>query len=57
MPVRCATARCAYGGSWSRLASQRERIQRLRRVLVPASTDNQQLSARSREAGQIGLLD
>ena len=42
---------------WSRLASQRERIQRLQRVLVPASTDNQQLSARSREAGQIGLLD
>ena len=42
---------------WSRLASQRERVQRLQRVLVPASTDNQQLSARSREAGQIGLLD
>lgn len=42
---------------WSRLASQRERIQRLQRVLVPASTDNQQLSAKSREAGQIGLLD
>ncbi len=35
---------------WSRLASQRERIQRLQRVLVPASADNQQLSARSREA-------
>ena len=42
---------------WSRLASQRERIQRLQRVLVPASADNQQLSAKSREAGQIGLLD
>jgi cobalt-zinc-cadmium efflux system outer membrane protein len=42
---------------WTRLASQRERIQRLQRVLVPASTDNQQLSAKSREAGQIGLLD
>jgi len=42
---------------WSRLASQRERLQRLQRVLVPASTDNQQLSAKSREAGQIGLLD
>ena len=42
---------------WSRLASQRERMQRLQRVLVPASSDNQQLSARSREAGQIGLLD
>lgn len=42
---------------WSRLSSQRERMQRLQRVLVPASTDNQQLSAKSREAGQIGLLD
>ncbi len=42
---------------WSRLSSQRERIQRLQRVLVPASADNQQLSAKSREAGQIGLLD
>ena len=42
---------------WSRLTSQRERIQRLQRVLMPASTDNQQLSAKSREAGQIGLLD
>jgi len=42
---------------WSRLASQRERVARLQRVLVPASADNQQLSAKSREAGQIGLLD
>ena len=42
---------------WSRLASQRERMQRLQRVLVPASADNQQLSARSREVGQIGLLE
>ena len=42
---------------WSRLASQRERMQRLQRVLLPASSDNQQLSAKSREAGQIGLLD
>lgn len=42
---------------WSRLASQRERAQRLQRVMVPASTDNQQLSTKSRQAGQIGLLD
>ena len=42
---------------WSRLASQRERAARLQRVLVPASADNQQLSTKSREAGQIGLLD
>ncbi len=42
---------------WSRLTSQRERVQRLQRVMLPASTDNQQLSAKSRQAGQIGLLD
>lgn len=42
---------------WSRLASQRDRIQRLQRSMVPASTDNQQLAARSRQVGQIGLLD
>ena len=42
---------------WSRLTSQRDRVQRLQRVMVPASTDNQQLSAMSRQAGQIGLLD
>jgi cobalt-zinc-cadmium efflux system outer membrane protein len=42
---------------WSRLGSQRERVQRLQRVMVPATIDNQQLSLRSRQAGQIGLLD
>ena len=42
---------------WSRLESQRERVQRLQRTMVPASTDNQQLAARSRQAGQIGLLE
>ncbi len=42
---------------WSRLTSQRDRVQRLQRVMVPASNDNQQLSVKSRQAGQIGLLD
>ena len=42
---------------WSRLTSQRERIQRLQRVMLPASADNQQLSVKSRQAGQIGLLE
>jgi len=42
---------------WSRLMSQRDRVQRLQSVMVPASTDNQQLSVKSRQAGQIGLLD
>jgi cobalt-zinc-cadmium efflux system outer membrane protein len=42
---------------WSRLNSQRERVQRLQQALLPASADNQQLAAKSRQAGQIGLLD
>lgn len=42
---------------WSRLASQRERVERLGRALLPASADNQQLAAKSRQAGQIGLLE
>lgn len=42
---------------WSRLNSQRQRLQRLQRVLTQAAADNQQLSARSRQAGQIGLLE
>lgn len=41
---------------WSRLGSQRERVQRFQRTLLPASADNQQLAAKSRQAGQIGLL-
>ena len=42
---------------WTRLDSQRERVARLQRAMVAASTDNQQLAAKSRQAGQIGLLD
>lgn len=42
---------------WLRLQSQRERVLRLQRSLLPASADNQQLALRSRQAGQIGLLD
>lgn len=42
---------------WSRLDSQRERVQRLQRAVVSTSADNQQLAAKSRQAGQIGLLD
>ena len=42
---------------WSRLGSQRERVQRLQRTMLPASTDNQQLATKSRQAGQIGLLE
>lgn len=42
---------------WSRMESQRERVARLQRAMLAASTDNQQLAAKSRQAGQIGLLD
>ena len=42
---------------WSRLQSQRERVMRLQRVMLPATTDNRQLSLKSRQAGQIGLLE
>ncbi len=42
---------------WSRLENQRERVARLQRAMLSASTDNQQLAAKSRQAGQIGLLD
>lgn len=42
---------------WSRLDSQRERVQRLKKILLPASADNRQLAAQSRQAGQIGLLE
>ena len=42
---------------WSRLDSQRERVARLQRAMLAAATDNQQLAAKSRQAGQIGLLD
>ena len=42
---------------WSRLESQRDRVMRLQRAMISAAGDNQQLAARSRQAGQIGLLD
>ncbi len=42
---------------WSRLDSQRERVARLQRAMIAPSADNQQLAAKSRQAGQIGLLD
>ena len=42
---------------WLRLDSQRERVQRLQRTMMDAALDNQQLAARSRQAGQIGLLE
>jgi cobalt-zinc-cadmium efflux system outer membrane protein len=42
---------------WSRLEMQRERVLRLQGSVGAAAADNQQLAAKSRQAGQIGLLD
>lgn len=42
---------------WLRLDSQRQRVQRLQQAMVGAALDNQQLAAKSRQAGQIGVLD
>ncbi len=42
---------------WHRLDSQRQRVQRLQGAMVSASEHNQQLAAKSRQAGEIGLLD
>lgn len=42
---------------WLRLSSQRDRVARLQEAILAAARDNQQLATRSRQAGQIGLLD
>lgn len=42
---------------WLRLQSQRDRVERLQRTMAVAAADNRQLAAKSRQAGQIGLLD
>ncbi len=42
---------------WTRLASQEQRVRRLQEVVLPALTDNLSLSVKSRQAGQIGLLE
>lgn len=42
---------------WTRLTSQEQRVRRLQDVVLPALTDNLNLSVKSRQAGQIGLLE
>lgn len=42
---------------WARLQSLRKRIERLQRSVLPALADNERLAGRSRQAGQIGLLE
>lgn len=42
---------------WLRLQSLSQRIERLERSVLPTLTRNEQLAARSQQAGQIGLLE
>lgn len=42
---------------WLRLDSLEARIRRLQESMLPALADNQQLSVKSQQAGQIGLLE
>lgn len=42
---------------WLRLDSLESRVRRLQELMLPALADNQQLSVKSQQAGQIGLLE
>lgn len=42
---------------WLRLGSLESRVRRLQESMLPALADNQQLSVKSQQAGQIGLLE
>lgn len=42
---------------WLKLASQEQRVRRLQETVLPALAENQSLSFKSRQAGQIGLLE
>jgi cobalt-zinc-cadmium efflux system outer membrane protein len=42
---------------WVKLQSLQSRIERLQRSVLPALSDNERLSVRSRQAGQIGSLE
>ena len=42
---------------WARLQSLRQRVERLERSVLPTLSRNEQLSSRSLQAGQIGLLE
>lgn len=50
-------ARASVSALWTRLASLEDRIRRLQESVLPALADNQQLSIKSQQAGQIGLLE
>jgi cobalt-zinc-cadmium efflux system outer membrane protein len=42
---------------WAKVQSLQARVRRLKESVLPALADNQQLSVKSRLAGQIGLLE
>lgn len=42
---------------WAKLQSLQNRVERLQRSVLPALADNERLSVKSRQAGQIGLLE
>lgn len=49
--------RAAVTALWAKLQSLDARVRRLRESVLPALDDNQTLSIKSRNAGQIGLLE
>lgn len=55
--VAARDGRASVNGLWLRLRSLSARVQRLQEGMLPALADNQQLSAKSQQAGQIGLLE
>lgn len=42
---------------WTRLVSQEQRVRRLQEIVLPTLNENLSLSIKSRQAGQIGLLE
>lgn len=50
-------AQAGVSALWAKRASLEARVRRLQQSVLPALDDNQRLSLRSRQAGQIGLLE
>lgn len=50
-------ARANVQALWFKFASQAQRVRRLQESVLPTLTENQSLSVKSRQAGQIGLLE
>lgn len=50
-------ARANVNALWLKLDSLEARVRRLQESMLPALADNQQLSVKSQQAGQIGLLE